>query len=127
VLQPLGGPPIVYAGSTERTSFAEAPETKGFVVLELARSGLRSFEFRPLPARTMVTRMVSFGDADDVTVHRRLAAAIESTPGDAVVQLRVTGRVPSALTAATIRALAGARTVTLAIRTADRPIMAARS
>ena len=120
VLQPVGGPPIVYAGSIERTSFAEAPETKGFVVLELARSGLRAFEFRPLPARTMVTRTVSFGDADDMTVHRRLAAVIESTPGDAVVQLRVTGRIPSTLTAATLRAVAGARTVTLAIRTADR-------
>jgi exonuclease SbcD len=119
VLQPVGGPPIVYAGSIERTSFAEAPETKGFVVLELARSGLRSFEFRPLPARTMVTRTVSFGDADDMTVHRRLAAVIESTPGDAVVQLRVTGQIPSTLTAATLRAVAGARTVTLAIRTAD--------
>jgi DNA repair protein SbcD/Mre11 len=120
VLQPVGGPPIIYAGSIERTSFAEAPETKGVVVLELARSGLRSFEFRPLPARTMVTRTVSFGDADDMTVHRRLAAVIESTPGDAVVQLRVTGQIPPTLTAATLRTLAGARTVTLAIRTADR-------
>jgi DNA repair protein SbcD/Mre11 len=117
VLQPVAGPPIVYAGSIERTSFAEAPETKGFVVLELARSGLGAFEFRPLPARTMVTRTVSFGDADAMTVLRRLAAVIESTPGDAVVQLRVTGQIPSALTAATLRALAGARTVTLAIRT----------
>jgi exonuclease SbcD len=120
VLQPVGGPPIIYAGSIERTSFAEAPETKGFVVLEVARSGLRSFEFRPLPARTMVTRTVSFGDADEMTVHRRLAAVIESTPGDAVVQLRITGQIPSTLTAATLRAVAGARTVTLAIRTADR-------
>ena len=48
VVQPVGHAPIIYAGSTERTSFAEARETKGFVVLELARSGLRSFEFRPL-------------------------------------------------------------------------------
>jgi exonuclease SbcD len=127
VLQPVGGPPIVYAGSIERTSFAEAPETKGFVVLELARSGLRAFEFRPLPARTMVTRTVSFGDADDMTVHRRLAAVIESTPGDAVVQLRVTGRIPSTLTAATLRAVAGARTVTLAVRTADRRTGSSRS
>jgi DNA repair exonuclease SbcCD nuclease subunit len=117
VLHPAGGSPIIYAGSTERTSFAEAPETKGFVVLELARSGLRAFDFRPLPARTMVTRTLSFGDADDMTVHRRLAAAIESTPGDAVVQLRVTGHIPPTLTAATLRALAGGRTVTLAIRT----------
>ena len=116
VLQPVGLAPIIYAGSIERTSFAEAPETKGFVVLELARSGLRSFEFRPLPARMMVTRTVSFGDADDLTVQRRLTAVIESTPGDAVVQLRVTGQIPSALTAAALRAVAGARTVTLAFR-----------
>jgi DNA repair exonuclease SbcCD nuclease subunit len=45
VLQAGGGSPIVYAGSTERTSFAEALETKGFVVLELARSGLRHSNF----------------------------------------------------------------------------------
>src|SRR5262245_35793295 len=120
VLQPVGVPPIIYAGSIERTSFAEAPETKGFVVLELARSGLRSFEFRPLPARTMVSRTVSLGDADAMTIHRRLAAAIESTPGDAVVQLRINGQIPSTLTAAALRAVAGTRTVTLAIRTADR-------
>src|SRR5262249_16460385 len=117
VLQPRGLTPIIYAGSIERTSFAEAPETKGFVVLELARSGLRSFQFRPLPARTMVTRTVSLGDADAMTVHKRLTAVMESTPGDAVVQLRVTGEIPSTLTAATLRAIAGARSVTLTIRT----------
>jgi hypothetical protein len=53
-------------------------------------------------------------------VYARLTAAIESTPDDAVVQLRVIGAVPATLTAATLRAVAGARTVTLAIRTADR-------
>jgi exonuclease SbcD len=120
VLRPVDTPPIIYAGSIERTSFAEASEMKGFVVVELARSGLRSFGFRPLPARTMVTRTVSFGDADDVTVYRRVAEAIESTPGDSVVQLRVDGQIPSTLTAATLRAVAGARTVTLAIRPANR-------
>lgn len=120
VLQPIGGPPIIYAGSIERTSFAESSETKGFVVLDLGRSGLRSFEFRTLPARTMVIRTVCFGDADDRTVYRRLAAVIQSTPGDAVVQLRVTGQIPSTLTAATLRAVAGARTVTLAIQSHQR-------
>jgi hypothetical protein len=53
-------------------------------------------------------------------VHARLAAAIESTPDDAVVQLRITGAIPAMLTAAALRAIAGARTVTLAIRTAGR-------
>ncbi len=94
---------------------------KGFVVLQLTRSGLGPFEFRPLPARPMVTRTLSFGDPDAPEVHSRLMAAIESTPGDAVVQLRVTGRIPATLTAAAVRAIAGARTVTLAFRRADRP------
>jgi DNA repair exonuclease SbcCD nuclease subunit len=114
VLRPPGGPPVIYAGSVERTSFAEALETKGFVVLHLTRTGLGSFEFRALPARPMVTRTLFFGDCDATEVQARLAAAIESTPGDAVVQLRVTGAIPATLTAAALRAVAGARTVTLA-------------
>ena len=120
VLQPAGVAPIIYAGSIERTSVAEAPETKGFVMLELARSGLRAFEFRPLPARTMISRTVAFGAVDALTVHRRWAAVIESTPRDAVVKLRVMGQIPPTLTAAMLHALAGARTVTLAIGTTDR-------
>jgi exonuclease SbcD len=114
VLRPAGRPPVIYAGSVERTSFAEAPEVKGFVVLQLTRSGLGPFEFRPLPARPMVTRTLSFGDMDAAEVHARLAAIIESTPDDAVVRLRITGTRPVVLTAAALRAIAGARTVTLA-------------
>jgi DNA repair exonuclease SbcCD nuclease subunit len=113
VLRPAGRPPVIYAGSIERTSFAEAPETKGYVVLELTRSGLGAFEFRPLPARPMVTRTLSFGDVDRVQAHARVAAAIDSTPSDAVVQLRVTGTMPERLTAEALRAMAGARNVTV--------------
>jgi DNA repair exonuclease SbcCD nuclease subunit len=42
-------PPVIYAGSTERTSFAEARETKGIVLLWLSPDGLERHEFRPLP------------------------------------------------------------------------------
>jgi hypothetical protein len=115
----VGSAPVIYAGSVERTSFAEAPEAKGFVVLQLTRSGLGPFEFRPLPARPMVTRTLCFGGADSMKVHARLAAAVDSTPADAVVQLRVIGPIPTMLTAAALREIAGARTVTLAIRTTD--------
>ena len=112
VLRPAGGSPVIYAGSVERTSFAEAPETKGFVVLELTRSGLGGFEFRPLPARPMVTRtLADLAHGDAVA---RVASAIHSTPEDAIVRLRVIGPVPPALTAETLRAMAGARNVTLA-------------
>ena len=109
VLRPAGRPTVIYAGSVERTSFAEAPETKGYVVLDLTRSGLGAFEFRPLPARPMMTLRLSFGDADALEAHARVAAAIESTPADAVVQLRVTGPLPTALTASALREIAGAR------------------
>jgi DNA repair protein SbcD/Mre11 len=122
VLRPAGRPPVIYAGSVERTSFAEAPETKGYVVLQLTQSGLGSFEFRPLPARPMVARTVHFDGADPMEAHARVAAAVDSTPHDAVVHLRVTGAMPATLTAAALRAMAGARTVTLAVPTADRRV-----
>lgn len=113
VVRHAGGPPVIYAGSVERTSFAEAPETKGFVVLELTRSGLGGFEFRPLPARPMVTCALSFCNTDAREAHARVAAAIDSTPSDAVVQLRIAGTIPATLTAETLRRMAGARNVTL--------------
>jgi len=49
VLRVDGLPPVIYAGSTERTSRAEASETKGIVLLRLDPDGLVRHEFRPLP------------------------------------------------------------------------------
>jgi DNA repair exonuclease SbcCD nuclease subunit len=120
VLRPAGRPPVIYAGSLERTSFAEAPETKGYVVLELTRRGLGGFEFRALPTRPMVVRTLAFRAAGEADAHARVAAEIDSTPPDAVVQLRVTGAMPATLTAAALRSMAGARNVTLAVGRPDR-------
>jgi DNA repair exonuclease SbcCD nuclease subunit len=49
VLRADGLPPVIYAGSTERTSRAEAGETKGIVLLSLDPDGLVRHELRPLP------------------------------------------------------------------------------
>ncbi len=49
VLRAPGLPPVIYSGSTERTSSAEAGETKGVVLLWLSEAGLERYEFRPLP------------------------------------------------------------------------------
>ena len=119
ILRPRGRGPVVYAGSVERTSFAEASETKGFVVLELTGAGLGAFEFNALATRPMVIRTLSVPPdcadrQDDADLRARIAEALEATPADAVVQLRIDGPVPVALTAATLRELAGTRTVTLA-------------
>lgn len=44
-----GLPPVIYAGSTERTSRAETGEVKGVVLLRFDVDGLLRHEFRPLP------------------------------------------------------------------------------
>lgn len=49
VLRATGVPPVIYAGSTERTSHAEARETKGVVLLWLSEAGIERHHFRPLP------------------------------------------------------------------------------
>jgi DNA repair protein SbcD/Mre11 len=123
VLHPAGRGPVIYAGSVERTSFAEAPEAKGFVVLDLAPSGLCGFEFWPLPARPMVVRTLSLENVDASEAHARTAAAIQSTPEDAVLQLRVTGPPPPSLSAAAVRAMGGERHVTFAFRASDPAAM----
>jgi exonuclease SbcD len=124
VLRPPHRCPVIYAGSVERTSFAEAPEKKGYVLLDLAASGVVRFEFRELPARPMVTRAISFAGASEPDVRTRITAAIEATPHDAVVQLKATDVVPPTMTAAMLRSLAGARNLSLAIpRFPHRPIV----
>lgn len=105
--------PVVYAGSVERTSFAEAAETKGFVVLELTREGLGAMAFHPLPARPMQRLAVTFASQDPDAVEAQLSATLATTAPDAVVQLRVEGELPASLSAATLRRLGGDRNVTL--------------
>ncbi len=113
VLRPARTGPVIYAGSVERTSFAEAPETKGYVLLELTSEGLATLEFRPLPARPMVAQSLSFDGLSASQSYDRVAEAIEATPDDAVVQIRVADTTPTSLTAAALRRLAGNRNVTL--------------
>jgi DNA repair exonuclease SbcCD nuclease subunit len=84
--------PVVYAGSVERTSFAERDETKGFVMATVGPGGpggrLLACEFRPLPARPMRVHEVADGSpASDL--EGELRAAIAAAPPDVVLQLRV--------------------------------------
>lgn len=73
--------PIVFAGSVERTSFAEKDERKGFAVIEVgARGATRGrLRFVDLPARPMV----DVAHDDD----HALAALLAQVPADAVVRV----------------------------------------
>jgi len=113
--RPLAAP-VIYPGSTERTSFAEREEEKGYVVLEVAAGPpggmLRTWAFHRLPARPMVIQEFEAAGAGADRVTRALSEAIGRVPADAVLQVRIHG-VPApdgftALRAATVRALAPA-------------------
>ena len=123
VLRAPGRPPVVYAGSVERTSFAEAGEPKGTVRLELSRRGLGALAFRPLPARPMRVRALALAGLGPDEARRRLLELLAETPEDALVQLRLAGEVPPGvaplLGAASLRALGGARQVAVAWRRRD--------
>ena len=90
---PLGAP-ILYPGSIERTSMAEADEEKGFLIVEVAcdDSDTRvTWQFHTLPARPLVRCDLNV----DALAHDALEAAVRTmiadAPDDAVLTIRVVG------------------------------------
>jgi exonuclease SbcD len=107
--RPLAAP-VVYAGSVERTSFAERDEVKGFVMASIGTGGpggrLQGCEFRPLPARPMRVYEVAEGSPAS-SLEGEIRAAIAAVPPDVVLQVRVPESLSgaAALGAARLRAL----------------------
>ena len=108
--------PVLYAGSVERTSFAEKDETKGYVLLAIApdRAGVGRVVrgvFRSLPARPMVLReIVVEPDTPADAIVAQIEQAVAAAPPDALLRLRLLG-VPApdasrALSATSLRSLA---------------------
>jgi len=103
--------PVVYAGSVERTSFAERDETKGYVTLTLdagERGGrLSALAFHPLPARPMRRVDVPEGVRAEGVAHY-LRRALADVPPDVVLQIRVPETLSGvdALRAARLRGIA---------------------
>ena len=113
--------PVVYAGSVERTSFAERDETKGFVLATIAAGGrggrLEGLELRPLPARPMWVHEVS--ECSSKHLEQELREVIGAAPPDVVLQLRVPEALAGheAFRADRLRALGGpAANVAVAVR-----------
>ena len=114
--------PVVYAGSVERTSFAERDETKGFVLATVAAGGaggqLEACELRPLPARPM--RVLDIAQwADPSTLEAEIRSAVAASPPDVVLQVRVSEALAGAeaLRAERLRTIAPASAnVTVSVR-----------
>ena len=104
--------PVLYPGSIERTSIAEADEEKGFMIVEVAcddADARVSWEFHALPARPLVRRDVNVGDIAADALESVIRTMIAESPEDAVLTIRVVGDVSDAawrvLSAATLRRL----------------------
>jgi DNA repair protein SbcD/Mre11 len=107
--------PVLYPGSIERTSIAEANEAKGYMTVDMTcdSGGTRlDWRFHVLPARPLVRREVRVDGVGDAAVEAMLRTLIAETPIDAVLTIRVVGtisdRARRVLTAANIRSLAPA-------------------
>ena len=102
--RPLAAP-VLYPGSIERTSIAEADEEKGFMKVEVVREGTGGrvdWRFHQLPARPLVRREVRVDNIPEDGLEATLRTLVAEVPADAVLTIRVIG----ALTERATRVLA---------------------
>jgi DNA repair exonuclease SbcCD nuclease subunit len=107
--------PFLYAGSIERTSFAEKLEPKGFLMLDVAPGpkpggSLVRWEFRQLPARPMVDLELPVTGTSGTELTNRVKDCLSRLDPESVVRIRIVGNPSqdalSALGASALRALA---------------------
>lgn len=94
VLTNSSGCPIVYAGSTDRISFAEREEAKGCVLVEFEGSHARP-RFLEHAVRPMRTLPVDLTGQSAAGLRRTLDEVILGLPRDALAELRISGQVPA--------------------------------
>ena len=108
--------PVLYPGSIERTSIAEADEEKGFMTVDVVcEDGVGSasrieWRFHGLPARPIVRREIAMDSIGDGSLEAAVRTIIAESPADSVLTIRVAGSLSPtatrALSAANIRRLA---------------------
>lgn len=86
--------PVLYAGSTERTSFAERLETKGYYIISMEGGEKKSldYQFYPLSTRPMVQFRIEVSEKDSAErIYERIRCQLDSIPSDSVVQIKLAG------------------------------------
>ncbi len=91
--QDLAGRPlnaaVFYPGSTERTSFAEREEEKGYLILTIRAGEPVRHIFYPLPARPMVDLVVSGQGLTTAQIREQLIEHISQQDQNAVVRVHL--------------------------------------
>ncbi len=107
--------PVVYAGSVERTAFAERNEEKGYVLVEFAPTtnglgALGKVTFVPLPTRPMVSFVLQADAFSADALRRYLCHRLAQLDSEAVVRIQLQGdlsvEAQQVLSAASLRLLA---------------------
>jgi DNA repair protein SbcD/Mre11 len=118
--------PVLYPGSIERTSVAEAGEEKGFLLVEVACDAPVArvdWRLHPLPARPLVRRELHLDTVADEALESTIRAFVAEVPADAVLTIRVVGalteRAARVLAAANLRRLAP-RSMNVEVRLEDQ-------
>ena len=96
--------PVLYPGSTERTSFAERGETKGFLRLEVEADGsgrgrLARVRFQEIPTRPMAQVPLPADRLAGPTLGPMLSTLLARQHPDAIVRLKIHGPAPDGLPA----------------------------
>jgi exonuclease SbcD len=90
--------PVFYPGSTERTSFVEKDEPKGYLTLDIEPSTeaaggiLKHWQFHELPARPMHQLEVQAADLTAAQLGSWIKHNLECLPQDSVVKLKIHGK-----------------------------------
>ena len=86
--------PVLYPGSIDRTSVAEADEEKGFMIVEVAcdpSPAQVDWQFHRLPTRPLVRRELNTEEIPDSALEAAVRTVIAEAPADAVLTIRVVG------------------------------------
>lgn len=104
--------PVLYPGSIERTSYAEAGEPKGYMIVRVADvdgAARVGWEVVPLPARPMIQRELTADGLNSNALEAAVRALVEEAPPDAILGIRLRGDVAATdlrvVSAARLRAI----------------------
>jgi exonuclease SbcD len=89
--------PVVYAGSIERTSFAELDESKGYMIVDIETEGphkgkLHACRFLELPTRPMVLLKYELTPGKDDHFETWLRQNLLQIPHDSIVKVKIDGK-----------------------------------
>lgn len=84
--------PVLYAGSIERTSFAEKDEIKGYMIIDVEDNTKVHWHFHELPTRPMISFEIDVTGMPGRSFACWLNEKIKAIPVDSIVKIKIHGK-----------------------------------